>query len=140
MMRYWIAGLALLATPLSAQTAPEDILGQAMLLGPARMEDAGGSLTIFGEAGAASYVAMASGPDCSRSGSNCSTLSFQAVAPPAAAGDPVADWQGAGLGGSVNVGGDGWLVLTFDASAADPAAAFQAWGGLMQEFSSRFGN
>ncbi|MFV1875941.1 hypothetical protein [Nioella sp.] len=140
MMRIWIAGLALLATPLSAQTAPGDLLGQAMLLGPARMEDAGGSLTIFGEAGTASYVAMASGPDCSSSGSNCSTLSFQAVAPPPSGGDAAADWQASGLGGSVSVGGDGWLVLSHSASAADPAAAFQAWGGMMQEFSARFGN
>jgi len=140
MTRYWIAGLALLATPLSAQTAPGDLLTQAMLLGPARMEDAGAGLTIFGEAGTASYVAMASGPDCSRSGSNCSTLSFQAVAPPPAGGDAAADWQAAGLGGTVSVGGDGWLVLTHNAPATDPAAAFHAWGGLMREFSARFGN
>lgn len=141
MMRIWIAGLALLATPLSAQTAPGDLLDQAMLLGPARMEDASGSLTIFGEAGTASYVAMASGPDCSSSGGNCSTLGFQAVAPPPAGGsDAAAEWQDAGLDGSISIGGDGWLVLSLSASAADPAAAFQSWGSLMQEFSTRFGN
>ena len=140
MTRFWIAGLVLLGTPLSAQTAPGDLLTQAMLLGPARMEDAGAGLTIFGEAGPASYVAMASGPDCNASGSNCTTLSFQAVAPPSASGTAVADWQAAGLGGSVAVGGDGWLVLTLSAAATDPAAAFQALGGLMREFSARFGN
>ena len=140
MRSIWIVGLALLATPLSAQTAPGDLLNQAMLLGPARMDDAGANLTIFGEAGTASYVAMASGSDCSSSGSNCSTLSFQAVAPPPTSGDAAASWTSAGLGGNVSVGGDGWLVLTHSASAADPAAAFQAWGGLMAEFSSRFGN
>ena len=140
MMRISILGLALLATPLSAQTAPGDLLNQAMLLGPARMEDAGGNLTIFGEAGTASYVAMASGPDCSSSGSNCNTLSFQAVAPPPASGDAGADWQAAGLGGTVTVGGDGWLILTHSAPAADPSSAFAAWGGMMQAFSNRFGN
>lgn len=140
MKPFWLAGLAMLATPLWAQTAPGDLMNQALLLGPARMEDAGSGLTIFGEAGSVSYVAMASGPDCTTTGGNCSDLSFQAVAPPPSGGDAAASWASAGLGGSVAVGGDGWLVLTYSASVADPATGFQTWGGLLREFSARFGN
>ena len=140
MTRALALGLALLATPLSAQTAPGDLLTQAMLLGPARMEGAGGQLTLFGEAGAMSYVAVATGPDCTPSGSGCSAVSFQAVAPPAGSGDPAAQWQAAGLGGSVTTGSDGWLVLTSQATLGDAAAAFADWGRLVAEFQSRFGN
>lgn len=140
MTRALALGLALLATPLSAQTAPGDLLTQAMLLGPARMEGAGGQLTLFGEAGAISYVAVATGPDCTPSGTACSALSFQAVAPPAGSGDGAAQWQAAGLGGSVTTGSDGWLVLTSQATLGDAAAAFGDWGRLVAEFQSRFGN
>jgi len=141
-MRLWLTtALALLAAPLWAQSAPQDLLDQAMLLGPARMENAGGQLTLFGEAGAMSYVAVATGPDCGTTGSACDEIRFQAVAPPAAAsGDPVADWQGADLGGELSVGGDGWIVLTQSAELGDAAAAFQSWGGLMSAFQSRYGN
>lgn len=131
--------LALLASPLWAQTAATDLHTQAMLLGPARMETTAGQLTIFGEAGTMSYVALATGPDCSADGAACDRISFQAVAPPPDGGDPVATWQGTGLGGTLRIGGDGWLVLTDEAGLDDPSAAFQSWGRLMNEFQARFG-
>lgn len=130
-----------LATPLWAQSAPDTLLTQAMLLGPARMESAGGTLTLFGEAGSMSYVAEATGPDCSPEGGACDSIAFQAVAPPPADGsDAVADWQGAGLGGTLTIGSDGWLVLDDSAALDDAAATFQDWGRLVAEFQERYGN
>ena len=131
--------LSLAAAPLWAQAAPDALQTQAMLLGPARMETAGGQLSIFGESGPASYVALATGPDCTETGSACDRIQFQAVAPPPANGDPVAEWQADGLGGTLATGTDGWLVLSDEATLGDPVAAFQGWGSLMAEFQSRFG-
>lgn len=141
-MKPLLAVLAtVLATPLWAQSAPDTLLNQAMLLGPARMESAGGTLTLFGEAGSMSYVAEATGPDCMPEGSACDRIEFQAVAPPPpGGGDAAADWQGAGLGGTLTVGGDGWLVLSDSAALGDAAAAFQAWGSLIAAFQDRYGN
>lgn len=131
--------LSLTAMPLWAQQAdPESLQRQAMLLGPARMETAAGQLSIFGESGAASYVALATGPDCTETGSACDRIQFQAVAPPVE-GDPVADWQADGLGGTLATGTDGWLVLSDETTLGDPAAAFEDWASLMAEFQARFG-
>lgn len=134
------AALALLAAPSWAQTSPQSLMDQALLLGPARMEDAGGQLTLFGESGTMSYVAVAIGSDCGTTGSACDEIRFQAVAPPSSsAGDPVAEWQDAGLGGSLAIGPDGWLVLTDEASLGDAAEAFGNWGRLMDAFQDLFG-
>jgi len=131
--------LSLTATPLWAQAAPDALQTQAMLLGPARMETAAGQLSIFGESGAASYVALATGPDCTETGTACDRIRFQTVAPPVG-GDPVADWRADGLGGTLATGTDGWLVLSDEATLGDPAAAFDGWASLMAEFQSRFGD
>ena len=129
---------SLLAAPLWAQSAPEDLLDQAMLLGPARLDSSGGRNTIFGEAGANSYVASLSGTGCAPGNAGCTSVSFQAVAQPAQGA--VAAWQAAGLGGTLTEGGDGWLVLSLTSPLGDAATAFQAWGALIGEFGARFGN
>jgi len=139
MNRILIGILALAAAPAWAQSAPESVLDQAMLLGPARLEAAGGQPTIFGEAGANSYVATLSGAGCAPGGSGCDRVAFQAVAPPGSP-EAVAAWAAAGLGGSVVTGPDGWVVLTDEATLGDAGAALRGWGALMAEFAARFGN
>ncbi len=133
-----LAGLA--ATPAVAQTAPETLLNQAMLLGPARMEDAGAQLTVFGEAGTQSYMATASGPSCTSAGTACTSIEFQALAPPASA-ETLGAWQAEGRAGTVTEGPDGWIVLTLDADLSGDAAqqTFQDWGALLAAFQDRFG-
>lgn len=131
--------MGLTAGPVLAQTAPETLLNQAMLLGPARIEDAGTQLTLFGEAGTQSYMATASGPACTSTGTACTTIEFQALAPPAGA-EALATWQAEAHEGTVTQGPDGWMVLTLQAQLpADPAQTFQDWGALAAAFHQRFG-
>ena len=128
--------LVLAATPALSET-PQALLEQAMLLGPAQLGDAGGQLTIFGQAGAAAYSADLSGPDCTTEGAGCDQIRFTSIAPPAdqAAIDA---WNGAGHGGTLTLD-QGWLRLTSDVAVAGNAqAAFSGWNTLLSQFAQNF--
>ncbi len=134
--------LALLASPAAAQSAADDVLVAAQLLGPARMESAGAQLTIFGEAGPSGYVAALSGTECSAaSATACDTVTFTAFAPPSDEAT-LAAWNAAGHGGEVVAGEDGWLVFTAESGLGGEAtsAAFTEWASTLMEFNATFGN
>jgi len=128
--------MMLVAAPALSQT-PQALLEQAMLLGPAQLGDAGGQLTIFGQAGTAAYSADLSGPDCTLEGAGCDQIRFTSIAPPA--DQSVIDaWNAAAEGGTLTLD-QGWLRLTSDAAVAgDGAPAFSGWNRLLSQFAQSF--
>lgn len=124
------------AAPALSQT-PQALLEQALLLGPAQLGDAGGQLTIFGQAGTAAYSADLSGPDCTPEGAGCDRIRFASIAPPADQ-SAIDAWNAAGHGGTLTLD-QGWLRLTSDvAVAGDGGAAFSGWNRLLSQFAQSF--
>lgn len=137
-MKYFLAAtlLALAGLPATAQT-PQALLEQALLLGPAQLGDAGGQLTIFGQAGSAAYTADLRGPDCTATGAGCDRIRFTSIAPPAdqAAIDA---WSAAGNGGTLTLD-QGWLRLNSEVTLAGGGeAAFAGWSTLLSQFAQSF--
>ncbi len=137
-MKHFLAAaiLALSGLPALAET-PQALLEQALLLGPAQLGDAGGQLTIFGQAGTAAYSADLSGPDCTATGAGCDQIRFTSIAPPADQ-SLIDTWNGAGYGGTLTLD-QGWLRLTSDVAVAGNAqAAFSGWNILLSQFAQSF--
>jgi len=128
--------LALSGMPALSET-PQMLLEQAMLLGPAQLRDAGGQMTIFGQAGTAAYSAELSGPDCTAQGEGCDQIRFISIAPPADQ-SAIDAWNAAAQGGTLTLD-QGWLRLTSEVAVAGNAqAAFSDWNALLSQFAQSF--
>jgi len=138
-MKNFLAATALLAlsTMPALSQAPQSLLEQAMLLGPAQLRDTGGQMTIFGQAGTATYSADLSGPDCTPEGAGCDRIQFTSIAPPADQ-SAIDGWNAAAQGGTLTLD-QGWLRLTSDVAVAGNAqAAFSGWNTLLSLFAQSF--
>ncbi len=134
-----LLALGLSATLAHAQSAAEDVLNTALLLGPARLEQ-GTVLTLFGQSGTADYVAELTGNACDIGQTQCETVRFQAITFSANTDGAANAWAATGQAGELTVDPAGVLILSMEASLINGAQpAFTSWQNALSAFQAQFG-